>query len=330
MKTKNVKTKNGFTLVELLVVIAIIGLLVALLLPALNVVREAARRSQCSTNLKQFSLAVLTYESAKRELPSSHSGEGWSAQAAVTPFLEQGHIYTAINFSVSYKDPSSLLNGTPISALRVPGYTCPSEPNTQIRVSGSESHAPISYVVNMGPWFVWDPVTKTGGDGVFYPEDGVQLRQIGDGTSRTMMASEVKTYNPYYRNLGDMDTNKPMPTLPSEICALGSSGGDFKTNSGHTEWVDGRVHQTGFTTTFQPNTEVDCSGFDVDFNNWQEGKPGDAFTYGAVTARSHHPGIVNVVMMDNSVHSISNEIELQTWQAMSTKNGGDAQNDFLP
>jgi hypothetical protein len=172
----------------------------------------------------------------------------------------------------------------------------------------------------MGTWFVWDPVAKIGGDGMFHPETGVQLRKASDGLSRTMLASEVKTYHPYYRNASL--ANEPMPADPTGVCGY---GGDFKANSGHTEWVDGRAHQTGFTTTFTPNTKVLCNGgYDVDFNNWQEGKdPNTATTYAAVTARSHHPGIVHAVLLDSSVHPIRDEIDLAVWQALSTRNAGD-------
>ncbi|MDH3717915.1 MAG: DUF1559 domain-containing protein [Planctomycetota bacterium] len=328
MKMLVTNKKTAFTLVELLVVVAIIGLLVSLLLPALQSVRSAARGSICRSNLKQLCLAALNYEGAKRRLPPSRYGDGgWSAQAVLTPFIEQGHVYSAIDFSVSYKDPSSVLNGEKISGIRIPIYMCPEEPNAQTRMTSDGPFIPISYGINMGTWFVWDPVQKTGGDGVFYPEKGVRLKECSDGLSRTMLASEVKTYNPYYRNASQ--ANLPMPADPAPVCGY---GGQFKTNSGHTEWVDGRAHQTGFTTTFTPNTEVLCNGgYDVDFNNWQEGKaPNTATTYAAVTARSHHPGVVHAVLLDSSVHPIRDEIDLAVWQALSTRNAGDDSGNILP
>ncbi len=316
---------RGFTLVELLVVIAVIGLLVALLLPALGTVREAARGSVCKSNLKQFALAIQTYESARRAFPSSRAGEGgWSAQALVTPFLEQGHIYENIDFSLPYSDIQ--LDGKPISAHRVLLFNCPSEQNTQLREkNGVDTYAPINYGVNMGTWKVWDPAAKQGGDGMFYPEKGVSIRQITDGLNNTLMLAEVKTYNPYLRN--SEKATEEMPTDPSEISGL--AGKEFKTNSGHTEWVDGRVHQTGFTATFAPNTKVihadDTAEYDVDFNNWQEGKePNTTVTYAAVTARSHHPGKVQVANAIGSVFTITDDIDPATWQAFATRSGRDS------
>lgn len=96
-------------------------------------------------------------------------------------------------------------------------------------------------------------------------------------------------------------------------------------NTGHTEWVDGRAHQAGFTTVFTPNTKVICEqggqSYDVDWTNQQEGKSLTTPTYAAVTSRSYHPDIVNVALMDGSVRTVSNHINLQTWRALATRSG---------
>ena len=108
------------------------------------------------------------------------------------------------------------------------------------------------------------------------------------------------------------------------VCAL---GGSFKTNSGHTEWVDGRVHQTGVTTTFTPNTKVLCRQggitYDIDWTNQREGRSSTVPTYAAVTSRSYHPTGVNVVLMDGSVQFVANEIHLSIWRALSTRAGNE-------
>ena len=106
-------------------------------------------------------------------------------------------------------------------------------------------------------------------------------------------------------------------------------GGSFKADSGHTEWVDGRVHQTGFTTVFTPGTRVVCvqggQPYDVDWTSSREGKSDTELTYSAVTARSYHAGdIVNVAMMDGSVHVVTSDIDLMIWRALSTRAGEEA------
>ena len=332
--------RNAFTLVEMLVVIAIIGILIALLLPAIQAAREAARRAVCSSNIKQIGLANHNFESGHKRFPSSHhvgpsstSESGWSVQAQILPFLEQGQLYEHIDFDQSYSSVTTQ-DGTPISAVRIPIYTCPSETNTELRdKNGVPTYAPLNYGVNLGTWAVWDPA-KPGkvGNGTFQPTTGIRIRNIKDGMSATMMISEVKTYNPYIRNSGT-PSDEAMPTDPTQLCSIsGGQSAQQKTNSGHTEWVDGRAHQTGFTATFRPNQAVRCdfSGttYDrVDFNSWQEGKGGDANTektYAAVTARSHHPGLVQVGMMDGAVRSVTNDIDLTQWQAMATRNGNEA------
>ena len=148
-----------------------------------------------------------------------------------------------------------------------------------------------------------------------------------DGLSSTLAMAEVKGWQAYYRNAG-ASAGEPIPT---SIADSRLSTGDFKTNSGHTEWVDGRAHQIGFTTVFPPNTQVLRNeggvDYDIDWTSWQEGKgmgaasPTLTPTYAAVTARSYFSGMVNVSMMDGSVRAIDNEINLGVWRAISTRNG---------
>jgi len=120
----------------------------------------------------------------------------------------------------------------------------------------------------------------------------------------------------------------------AEVVSLVSGAPDKKmgptTNdcTGHTEWPDGRVHHTGFTTTLTPNTKVlfNHSGKDqdCDFNSMQEGRSATVPTFAAITARSYHSGgIVNVALMDGSVRSVASSISLQTWRALGTRDGGE-------
>lgn len=317
---------DGFTLVELLVVIAIIGILIALLLPAVQAARETARRIQCTNNLKQIGVALHCYESFCRAYPGSYVGGtngNWSAQVAILSFLERGDIYRNVDFSVGCTSVI-LSDGRLLSSLRVSTYLCPSEKKDRLRYeNGVATHYPLSYGYNAGVWLVYDPATGQGGEGAFYPWSFLTPANFTDGLSSTLAFSEVKAYEPYFRNLGQSGS-MPMPADPSQICGL---GGSFKTETGHTEWTEGRCHQTGFTATFSPNTEVLCSRGGVVYNviwtNQQEGlAPNPSIrTYAAVTSRSYHPSVVNSLFMDGSVRSIADTIQLSVWQALATREG---------
>ena len=152
------------------------------------------------------------------------------------------------------------------------------------------------------------------------------------------MLAEVKGWQPYYR---DGNGDHLLPDNPSEICSLPHGGGgvDGVRETGHTEWIDGRTHQSGFTAAFTPNAAVLCSTgsgetFDVDWNSHRVNgwAPPDnnsylsetEVTYAAVTSRSYHSGnLVNVAMMDGSVDSINGDIDLTVWRAMATRDGGE-------
>ena len=333
------RSKSGFTLVELLVVIAIIGILISMLLPAVQSVREAARRISCANNIRQMGLATLNYESAHMKFPESYrrpptapTGRGWSSQALILPFIEQGNLFANIDFDLEYVDASQTLGtgaaAVPLQSAKVQAYLCPSEINDTVRLddAGQPEHYPLNYGANAGVWFVYDPATEATGQGALTTNRGNRISTFSDGTSNTMLFGEVKAYTPYFRNAG-----QTAPTMPTDSSTVASMGGDFKETTGHTEWVDGRAHQTSFTSTFGPNTVVphtDSSTdeeFDVDWTNWQEGKDGDAGkpTFAVVTSRSYHPGGVTTGRADGSAQFVNDNISLDVWQALSTRNGGE-------
>jgi prepilin-type N-terminal cleavage/methylation domain-containing protein len=316
----------GFTLVELLVVIAIIGVLVALLLPAIQAAREAARRSQCQNNLKQLSMAMLNYEGSQKVFPPSvlPSIGGWSAQARVLPFLEETNLYHGIDFSLSYSAQVTDA-GKAVKLQKIKVLTCPTEQNDKpkLAASGEVDNWYINYAVNVGVWLVWNPATQTGGDGAFFPNSRLTSGRFTDGLSNTICLAEVKAFTP------GLQTPKlataAMPTSPGDVCGL---GGTQKAEYTHTEWTDGKLKESGFTATFTPNTNVPCtiSGApaDIDWVNANEtANATDPPVYAAVTSRSFHSGVVNSAFMDGSVHGISDGVDLAVWQALATRAGGE-------
>jgi len=328
----------GFTLVELLVVIVIVGLLMALLLPAVQKAREAARVSSCANNLKQVALATANFEARHGYYPPSQkqvspdvSGNvnGWSPQALLLPYLEQLKLHSTIDFNKDYSQAINIQTADGVvgklSAMRVPTYMCPSEPQDEPRLdsSGVPEHYPLNYAFNLGVWLVYNPATRKGGDGPFFPGSRVRAAEVRDGLSFTLCLAEVKGWSPYYRNAA-LPGSLAIPAL-ADICTL---DGDFKSSSGHTEWIDGRVHQIGFTTVFAPNTKVNCDNsgttYDVDWTNQQEGRSATVSTYAAVTARSYHNDGVNVAFLDGSVRWLSNDVNLGVWRAYSTRKGQEA------
>jgi prepilin-type N-terminal cleavage/methylation domain-containing protein len=323
--------RSAFSLVELLVVVAIIGVLVALILPAVQMARESARRVTCGNHLRQVGLGLQNFESTFRAFPSSlrpaaanASGQfdGWSAQGQILPYLEQSNLFEKIDFTKSY-----IAQNWPVAPTRIPTYQCPSDPHKKTRysaVTGQPEHFPLNYAVNLGRWFIHNPATREGGAGAFRPVEPLRPANFSDGLSHTLAFAECKGYNPYFRNAASVDPTRPPPIDPAELCAL---GGEFKPDSGHTEWVDGRAHQTGFTTVFTPNARTLCNvggtNYDIDWNNMQEGKSSTVPTLAAVTARSYHAQGVMAALMDGSVHFVANSIESSVWQALSTRDGGE-------
>lgn len=332
----------AFTLVELLVVIAIIGILIGMLLPAVQAVREAARRASCLNNIRQMSLAAVNFESSHRRFPSSYAIErgtvlsgnngSWSIQGRILPFCEQANAFDQVDLNAAFDSAENAASGVP--TMRIPMYQCPSEVNDMVRTkNGAPFVYPHNYGFSFGTWLAYDPKNGRRGDGMFYVNSKVRYGQITDGSSNSLLVAEVKAYTSYIRNTSD-----PGASVPSDPNTFNGMSGDLKlgpdiiSNTGHTEWPDGRVHHSGVTTTFTPNTfvpyESNGQTFDIDFNSVQEGKSGDQATYAVVTARSYHEGLVNAGFADGSAHSIADSIDLETWRALGTIAGREVLGDF--
>jgi prepilin-type N-terminal cleavage/methylation domain-containing protein len=332
------RRRRAFTLIELLVVIAIIGVLVALLLPAVQQAREAARRAQCKNNLKQLGLAMHNYLDTHNCFPpngvSNATGtQTWSAQAFLLPFIEGGNLYNAINFNVGYGHAA---NVTPvhIKAMRIPVLICPSDPNDRQRLTaaGAPEHYPLNYAVGRGIYEVHRIGSGFDGGAAFAYDRVTRPQDFRDGMSNTSAMSEVKCFTPRFH-----DNCSLPPTITFDETSLGSLLGTsgWSAENGHTEWVSGNTIHTGFTTTFTPNKKVlhTVGGqvFDFDATSKREASAGacdGVTTYAVVTSRSWHVGVVQTLLVDGSVRSISDNINLQTWRNLGQRADGNVVGEF--
>ena len=346
-------SRVGFTLIELLVVIAIIGILVALLLPAMTAVRAAAHRAQCQSNMKQIELALIAYGHTNNVLPPanivlpdrSNPGtvllNGWSAQARILPYLEGQNRAELFNFELPYNNPANATAGSIVTSV----YLCPSDINGDRHRTGEGYHS-INYGVNRGDWYVFGGFSPTDNpssptwknilepNAPFRVNTCIGFQDLRDGVAKTLLVAEVKTYIPYYRKCKDLiysptDLTKPVPTPYTDSKTItqyeSCSGGEFK-EAEHTEFHDGGVHQTGFTTAWPPNAKtggrkdnVRYADMDVVGIREREGGP----TYAAVTARSYHSGGVNVCFADGSVHFVGDGIDGMVWRGLGTVDGNE-------
>jgi prepilin-type N-terminal cleavage/methylation domain-containing protein/prepilin-type processing-associated H-X9-DG protein len=334
---------RGFTLIELLVVIAIIAVLIALLLPAVQSAREAARRAQCTNNLKQLGLAVANYESANGVFPLGsyqmpNPGDPRSAPCngrhehgilvRLLPFYEQAALYNAFNSNVHYfSPPNTTINATGIATLWCPSDGSVSQPSTEGGgADGSVQYSTVmyhnSYFGNAGTWFspgrYQDPncagfsTYYAQANGVFYFYSKTTIASITDGTSNTMSLSECA-----FGRLSQAD----------QVCWHW--------------WPSGNYSDSMFSTMYPINP----------FNkvNPGDGNPGINADLQTSTPSSFHPGGANFAFCDGSVRFIKDSIAClpynpqtglplgyvntggiwtQTvpnapYQALSTRNGGE-------
>jgi len=321
------QNRRGFTLIELLVVIAIIAVLISLLLPAVQAAREAARRIQCTNNLKQLGLALHNYESAVGMLPGAgyfKPGQlipmtSYSVQARLLPFLEQSTLHNELNYNIPFNAQVT------VAQVRVGMLLCPSEIRDEPKVTPTIIHRPINYGISIGTWLVWDPITQKWGDGAFGINATNRLASITDGLSNTIAFAEVKTYQPALHDGGQpTGVGVPPPESPNE---LGTYPGTFDREWSHTEWVSGHILHSGVSTGFPPNTVIPFvdggKTYDIDFTASRLGTSDTRQTYLVVGSRSYHPGGLNAMMLDGSVRFMKSTVSKATWRALGTRAGGE-------
>jgi prepilin-type N-terminal cleavage/methylation domain-containing protein/prepilin-type processing-associated H-X9-DG protein len=310
------KTK-GFTLVELLVVITIIGILIALLLPAVQAAREAARRMQCQNNLKQVSLAMHNYHSAHNVLPFAAYGHGYGGWPKMTlPFLEQANLQVQWDESKSYESEPNLT----ICRASIPSLLCPSDVPTKSSWSNiAYRMTNFNYAVNLGDTDLYHDTSLNDatfhGAPFYYMEEGasgklqsVNFRDVTDGLSSTLMLAEVR------------------------------QGGLFGTRDKATD-LRGLIwygRHAGITTLDTPNTTVSdyllSDAYCPDKTAAAAaGMPCTAYSSSnpiRLSSRSCHPDGVNIALCDGSVRFVGNSINRTTWQNLGSTQDGQMLGDF--
>ncbi|QDT67499.1 hypothetical protein MalM25_03980 [Planctomycetes bacterium MalM25] len=318
--------RRAFTLVELLVVIAIIGILVALLLPAVQAAREAARRMSCTNQIRQLSLAIMNHHDALGHFPSASvrdiakksetggdhyfsANTSWIAHAL--PYIEEGAVAEMIDFG---EDRAARNNGV-VQETQLGLVLCPSDepsdrdwpaaPTNYVACYGSstdESGQLVSSVNHRGSTY---PSREP--DGVIYIDSETEMREITDGTSKSLAISECLIGKPEIRRLTGQGY---------ELCRQGlapAGAGDDVSNNfqrGHSWFYAVNTQAWGFSTSMLPNlpAEIECT-------IWSG--------TGNFAARSTHPGGVNASMIDGSVAFYNNDIDPDVWLALGTISRGE-------
>lgn len=340
MRYNGIRKTPGFTLVELLVVIAIIGILIALLLPAVQSAREAARRMQCTNNLKQTALAVHLYHDVHRQFPPGygyfntpygrHSHQEWPWCVRLFPYMEQGSLAEIMKSYWSYASgntgakPAAIL---PVYQTAIATWQCPSDPTASTpfndgfkcgKSSNNATYARISYAASLGIGPMEGtrvPASKllTGlasderVEGVFGVNRGARISEITDGTSNTLLLSElicggtctIRCAQVYDEGPVFMQDYTPNDLTPDLV-----------------RWCDPEDANRG------PAPCAPGSG------TYGGGILGNNFNKVVHAARSRHPGGANTAMCDASVRFVSESIALRIWQSLGTPAGGEVTGEF--
>ncbi|MFM8890821.1 MAG: DUF1559 domain-containing protein [Planctomycetia bacterium] len=309
----------GFNLVELLVVIAIIGLLVGLLLPGVQAAREASRRSQCGSNIRQLAVAVQSRISAHRAFPWGRNAANISTHAVLLPFIEQSEVFAKVDLTKPWNDAFH----APVAAQAIPTLRCPTDPASAV----PPTYAGTNFRFNQGAGILWGNPPTAASDpnfgmpapnGVFFLDSAVQVKDVIDGLSSTAAISE--------HGIGDFDngvatrndTFAPATQPASPVAALRNCEAIDPSNLAFQRfsnvgapWLYG-YHSTTLYFHVAPPNRRSCMY-----------PPGRIMT----TAKSGHSGGVNLAMCDASVRFVTDSVDLAVWQAIGTRGGGEVVTD---
>jgi len=312
-----------------LVVIAIIGVLVALLIPAVQSSRAAASRTSCANNLRQLGVAAHNHEAARGYFPSGSVAKPfpadsqhawtfyrWSALAELTPYLENTAVYNALDLSVPLYGSNFQVRLENVEAVKifVPELICPAdEPRRLV-----EEFAPTSYIACAGSGLGGGTPRDT--DGVFFINSQTRIGQIGDGTSKTALFSESTLGDPRPNN-HDPQTEYKFSFLSPITDALCNGTVQWNVSDPRGfSWANGEYRCALYNHRRTPNSKTpDCMGVQIGGTVQTRYTP-----YGWRTARSRHPGGANVLMADSSLQFVTDEIDANVWLALSTIAGGEA------
>ncbi|MEW4491102.1 DUF1559 domain-containing protein [Thalassoglobus sp. JC818] len=346
-------SRRGFTLIELLVVIAIIAILIALLLPAVQQAREAARRLQCKSHLKQLGIAMHNYHDVHSRLPPNlipggrpgsggyigYSRGNWGVMAYLTPFLEQSAVFGLLNLeSSTYQNVDGAWiipdgNNRLAAATLVPLYLCPSDSSQKVSMNWgvTEGIGPTNYCANMGTGI--DPAGVNHGspydaDGVFFADSGIRISQIRDGSSNTAAMSESLL------GTGPMVSGSSAPpgseqevyrnlqfgqSITDVTCAAATTYNSADPRQ--FSWYSGEIRCASYNHYYSPNS----SNYDCVANG-----PASLgyIASGWKAARSRHSGGVNLLLCDGSARFISDSIDMGIWRSLATRSGGEVVGEF--
>lgn len=295
---------RGLTLVEVLVCITVIGVLIALLIPAVHAARETARRVTCQGNLRQMGLGLHNYASAVGVLPAGYNGCGLSLHSMILPYIGYRPLYDSINFNV----PSDEASNQTAHLTVVEGFACPSDPFVVPRYTSYAGNA------GSGPRRLRDGLFVDGLTALY-----IKMGDIRDGTTQTAAVSEWLVEHPWAppdrRRLQHQPGDPYEPTPDLGVLRLRCRTRDRvgpgpPGNEKGSGWLTGSLPDTTYNH-FMSINEPNCNF---------HGKPNEI---SAITAGSEHPDGANVLMADGHVRFVRETIEPSVWRAIGTRSGSE-------